>query len=169
MKICPMCNINSATKTNCHIFPSFFGDTMKKLKKITRVYKLNEANILGHKSFKQDTAKEDYLLCPSCESFLGNDLESHVADCFYNLRYDKNSYFKTRINKGLFYKTFYNLDYLKFKRLAYSMLFRASIASVFPFTDFMLNDINLEKRLADVILGKCDFEDISMVKLDYQN
>lgn len=161
MKICPLCNNNLATKTNCHIYPRFFGETLKNSGKYKRVYQLNEDEILGITRFRQDTSKEDYLLCPQCESFLGDELEDHVAKKFYHVRYDNGYFSRTRLEDGFFHKTFPDLDYQIFKRLAYSMVFRASIATNFPFSEFNL-DRTQEDYFADLILGKTDFQDIPL-------
>jgi hypothetical protein len=161
MKICPLCKIDPATKTECHIFPRFLGLSMRIDGNQSRVFRLNEDFILGKTIYNQDTAKEDYLLCPKCESFLDHELETHVAEKFYNVRSDNKYYIKSQINSDVFYYTYKDLDQQKFKRLIYSMIFRASIASIYPYSDFKITE-EQEDYFAKQILGTDFFIDCTM-------
>lgn len=160
-KICPLCNRNEATKTNCHIFPRFLGESMRKSKKSSRVIEIKKDMFFKKISTKQDTAKENYLLCPKCETFINDNYERIVASSFYNKRNELNTYSRYSDGNGFTYRIYDNLDYQCFKVFCYSLLFRASVASVSPFKEFKLPN-SYELFLSDQILGKGSFEDIPL-------
>ena len=81
---CLLCKQSKALKTNSHIIPGFMtksilGNTNKK-----RVYLLGTDRMHKSAEYSQDTDKEDYILCTSCEKCLSID-ESIFRLFFYSI------------------------------------------------------------------------------------
>ena len=64
---CLLCTTNKATKTNLHIIPKFIGKTiLSDGDKKGYILDLKKTNNKVEKV--QDSIKENYILCPSCDS-----------------------------------------------------------------------------------------------------
>ncbi|MCF2442390.1 hypothetical protein L0657_00380 [Dyadobacter sp. CY345] len=143
---CCLCQNERSTKKNSHIIPKFMGKVLFENNDKRQIFGVTAKNI--DKPFiYQDTAKEDYIFCPSCESYL-SVLEGYFAQQIHNL---------IKSNRGPVYfeSLFDNVgsQFLKTKlvepRLVYllidSILFRCHIASIFPFERFLIDKNLLEK------------------------
>jgi hypothetical protein len=160
MKICPLCNINEVVGIESHIFPKFLGKTLKDNKGKNQLFLFSGEDI-KKRIPKQDTAKQDFLLCFACEKMLNEKYENKFAETFYNIRYDNNHYNRFQSEKGLSYRQYKKLDYRTFKLFFYSMLYRASIATIQPYKDFKISP-EFEKLLAGQLLETSEFDDIPL-------
>lgn len=160
MNLCKLCKKRKATQTNSHIFPRFMGVSLLSTQDGKRKgFEIadKEENL---KSF-QDSPKEDYLLCPKCESDIGK-LESYFAKHFFNEFKAQESYQKIYSSKGYNYLTVNNLDYRKFKLTLYTILWRAAASSLPYFQDVKLTKI-IEENLRSIINKEIDFIDYRLL------
>lgn len=163
MKTCKLCLKNEATKKNSHIFPKFIGRSLIKTNSGKQKGFEIDIDSKNNKPF-QDTPKEDFILCESCETKIGT-LERQFANELYNkISYRDNSDFFTKKIAGndvVFYEC-NNVDYKNFKFTIYSILFRAAISSLNFFCDTNLSFEQIEK-LRQVLNHEIKFIDIPII------
>lgn len=97
----------------------------------------------------QDTAKENYILCPSCEDYF-QVLETYVAEHLHKrvLNPKYKSDFTYEVNPGnVHYAVCNNLNLLITRLFFMSIYWRCSITSVSPFTDFEIEDVELLREI----------------------
>lgn len=167
MKICKLCKIRPADQTNSHIFPKFLGISILITPDNKRKgYRIDNETAGKKQKHSQDSPKENYILCTSCEGYLGT-LEREFANDFYKkFKHPKfNKEFPSSIiNEDIKYISCLNVDYQNFKLVVYSMLFRASISSLPFFSDTILED-NQAEKLRQILTGEIDFEDIPILAI----
>jgi len=154
--ICLLCQAAPADKTNSHILPRFISTNfLQEPGKGRRGYEIGADQVQGRKAkVIQDSPKENYILCSSCESFL-SIIEGLAADTFKNWRFHlTNGDFSEKkilpphlslINCGI-------NNALPSRILIYSMFWRASISSHPLFDGYNLNK-QLQESLRTSILS----------------
>ncbi|MEZ5055504.1 MAG: hypothetical protein R2879_00560 [Saprospiraceae bacterium] len=160
--ICPLCNENRATKKSSHIFPRFMGVSIAKTSDGKRKgFTIGEK---GKVRVSQDSPKENYILCPNCESLIGK-LETILANNLINNI--KNAEFLSEFSieqhsgyKKALIPTIKNKD---LKRVILSMLLRAYITSRKEFSNCKLSPEQFQ-ILRKAILDE-DYTDVPMVIL----
>ena len=131
---------------------------MKTIGNKCQVIKIGKESLIGNLKINQDTAKEDYLLCPDCEKKI-EKYETKVANTFYKKRNDSKTYEKKQFGNNYECRKYKGLDYKTFKIFCYSLLYRASIATEQSFIETKLPK-SYEEHLANQILNKEEFNDI---------
>lgn len=136
IKICKLCQQNEATQTNSHIFPRFFKKNYLKTNKGFFYYDIPKQKV---DKKVQDLPKEDYILCPECESRF-QTLE-HFASLYLDDSYNRLK--KTdfpRAQKHSDCQLAPNCDPKVFTLFIYSLIWRAHISTDNAFKDFFLPD-----------------------------
>jgi mRNA-degrading endonuclease RelE of RelBE toxin-antitoxin system len=154
--ICLLCCNDKATKKNSHIFPRFIGKSLIDNKNYRRAYTITD-NLNKPKS-SQDIPKQDYLFCPKCESLIADKFETPMSIGFFNIVDYKSDFFQVRIKNSFTYRVYYKVDYVRFKKFLYSMLFRASISDLIEFVHFKIDD-SYEKEIRKMLLEEDYFQD----------
>jgi hypothetical protein len=161
MTHCSLCQIKEATKTNSHIFPKFMGESMLITKDSKRKgFKISSKDGISKKS-AQDTPKEDFLLCPDCESLLDHKYENPFAKYFYNTREYPRSYFTVIIRNRHLYRVYYKLDFESFTKFFYSIIFRASISNHENLNYYKLAT-DIHEKIRRIILDEIPFESLPL-------
>ena len=124
---CLLCQSEQSTKTNSHILPRFISTGfMKQPGKGNRGYQIG-----GDKhEVIQDSPKEDYILCESCEAYF-SVVEGYAADTFKNWqdKIQKGEYLKEIIVDDLNVVSCQSSNPNAVRLLIYSMFWRAGISS----------------------------------------
>ena len=110
-------------------------------KSIKRAYLIGSDRAHKEPEFSQDTAKEDFILCDSCEKYF-SILETYIATRVHNRLWDIRyaDQFKIIENEGyVSWKVCENVDPLVFRLLIYSILWRCSISNTDLCKDFFLS------------------------------
>jgi hypothetical protein len=171
MKKCNLCLTREATQENSHIVPRFMGVTILENPDGKRKgFKLdNDPNFLNQKP-QQDTPKENYILCPECESIFGK-FERKLANEFYykfkRPEHDKD-FPRVFLPNGILRASNKNVDYTNFKLATYGIFFKVSISELPYFNDSRITNGQRE-RLRQILNNETDFEDISIVLLTSEN
>lgn len=114
----------------------------------------------AHKApeFSQDTAKEDFILCDSCEQYF-SVLETYIATRLHNRLWDIRhaQQFSTYINQeGITWKVCEQIDTLIFRLFIYSIIWRCDISATDLCKDFALNADESETLRATLFSCKYD-------------
>lgn len=142
--ICLLCQIEKATKTTSHIVPKFitkgiFGSSIKK-----KAYIFDSSLYRKNPAICQDSAKEDYILCPSCEDYL-MVLETYFAEYFHkrisNKLFNADFKYNNSLN-GINYANCLKANATVIRLFFYSIFWRCSITSKVPFNDFQIKEEN---------------------------
>ena len=102
--------------------------------------------------FTQDIAKENYLFCPSCESYF-SFMETYVAERLHKRLWTVrlNEQFPYQENEGgVGWKTCLQVDPKIFRLFIYSILFRCSVSSVRLHEGFKL-DVKEEASIKSIL------------------
>lgn len=134
---CKLCLKREADKPNSHIIPKFIS---KRLFESTKPRHSIEINRKGKSRKIQDTPKENFILCNSCEKRL-EYLETLISrkiisiNNYKNLKNDFNliKIGNTRILQCL------KIDPISFKLFIYSVVWRTSISNLKYFESFKLD------------------------------
>lgn len=97
----------------------------------------------------QDTSKESYILCPSCEDYL-QVLETYIAEHLHKrvLKPKYKSDFSYKVNPGnVHYAICNNLNLLITRLFFISIYWRCSITSASPFTNFEISEAEQLRNL----------------------
>lgn len=157
MEICTLCLKNNATQRNSHIFPKFMGTTMlASTDGLRKGYKITTHSGINYKIF-QDTPKEDYIFCPSCESLISRQFETPIANQFYNNRENPRSFFNVFMRDHYFYRVYFKLDYQLFTKFIYSIIFRACVSNTDYFKDFKISP-DIQEKLRKILYENSPFE-----------
>jgi hypothetical protein len=149
---CLLCKVNKATKTNSHIISDFLGKSMlgEQNQKVAYIFDTNKLNVRPRK--EQDTPKQSFILCPSCEKYFGI-LEKYFADNIYNRLWDekfKNEY--TVIQEGVIkWRKYKNIEPIIFYLFIYSIVWRCSISTEENFNSFKIKTAE-EEELQGILL-----------------
>jgi mRNA-degrading endonuclease RelE of RelBE toxin-antitoxin system len=154
--ICLLCCNNKATKKNSHIFPKFLGISLIDNKNYRRAYTITDSLVKPKSS--QDIPKQNYLFCPKCESLIADKFETPMSNEFFNIVDNKSEYFPVRIKNSFTYRVYYKVDYIKFKKFLYSILFRASISDLIEFVEFKIDD-SYKNEIRKMLLNENYFRD----------
>ena len=161
MALCNLCKIREATKTNSHIFPKFLGVSMLNTKGGTKkAYKISSRDGLSRRP-TQDIPKEDFLLCPDCESMLDHEYENPFAKNFYNTREDPRSYFTVVVRNRHLYRVYYKQDFQFFTKFFYTILFRASISNHESLNYYKLPS-SIHETIRRILLNEIPFESLPL-------
>lgn len=152
--LCLLCGLNQASKRNSHILPKFLSTQFLITPDNKKIgYSISSETAMNGKEFKiQDSPKEDYILCPDCESYFGiierisshilNNWEAKVQDGTYKINTIKEDFqileYSSQISKVIFL-------------LAYSIFWRASISNHDLFANFKLKE-KLQNSLKSILL-----------------
>jgi hypothetical protein len=171
MKRCNLCLTREATQENSHIVPRFMGVTiLENPDGIRKGFKLdNDPNFLKQKS-QQDTPKEDFILCPECESRLGK-LERKLAnDVYYKFKKQEFEleFPSTVLPNGIVKATGKNVDYTNFRLASFGIFFKVCISSLPYFIDSRIAK-GQQEILRQILNNEKEFEDISIVILTSQS
>ena len=137
MPTCNLCLSREADKPNSHIIPKFLAKRLFESTKPRHTIKIDRK---GRNKKIQDTPKESYILCKSCERRLEH-LETLIAkqvksiNNYSNLK-DKFSIAEAGNNKTL---NCLHINPTGFKLFVYSLVWRASISKLPEFDSFKLD------------------------------
>lgn len=154
---CLLCKSNPATKTKSHILPKFLSTGYLGSKGQRKGYTLNTETVLdGKRKVVQDSVKEDFIVCPDCESYF-SVLEDLSSSLFLRWR-DKIATRECTLNHIEDDLTVLTCRYLSphiLNLFIYSMFWRASISD---------HDVFINTRLAPSFE-----EELRQILLQYQS
>jgi len=148
MKNCLLCNLNQADQQNSHIVPDFMTKRVFKSekKKIREIISSPNSTYIIHN--KQDTSKEDNILCTECEQYFCT-LEREFANKVHNNLWNEfqPSEFEHKKSETTIWREYKVNDKSLFYLFIYSLVFRCHISQSTSFSEFRLkdNDNNLIK------------------------
>ncbi|AEA42573.1 hypothetical protein [Fluviicola taffensis] len=138
---CLLCKLNNSSKTNSHIFPKslsrklFVSDTGNKGYQVNSKYPINHPP-----QSIQDSPKENYILCPGCETYFGL-LETICVNVL--------NQWKDKVLSGEFLKQQFDDEYSIiscvssnskiFRLMIYSIFWRSSVSNHSVFNSFKIN------------------------------
>lgn len=137
---CLLCQKEHSTKENSHIVPKFMGKSI--LGKEKRGGIVDSSLPLQRIQIKQDSPKENYILCPNCERYF-EILETYSAERLFKriLNPTFNDDFEYQISEGeIEYAECKHLDNLAFRLFIISIFWRCSISTIPPFTKFQIEN-----------------------------
>lgn len=142
MSKCKLCLIKIADKKNSHIIPKFMG---KRLFESTSPR--HGVKIDGNGNLKkiQDSPKEDYIFCSSCEERFAK-LEHYFSlklKSIHNYLNEKDKFKIHTIQNNIILEC-YKIPFNTIKLFNYSLVWRASISNMHEFSSFKLNEFNEE-------------------------
>ncbi len=147
MRLCNLCKTEEATQKNSHIVPRYFGVSLLTTKdKKRKGFEINKDAVGKKVRPYQDTPKESFILCSDCEEKFG-EIERVFANEFFNkFKNDRQKKQTIRLLSDNGYEFFIpkNVNYVNFKLLFYSILWRADISSLNYFNDLELPDETTE-------------------------
>lgn len=152
---CLMCLRNKATKKNSHIIPKFLGIKMLDVGNNRRrghsisTGKTKNGKLFGE--FVQDIPKEDFLVCPTCETKL-SIVETCCAPVLKSIMDEDINESKVEIKneENQEYFEFKELDSIIFHLFVYSLIWRISISQKKVFKNFKLLN-NEEEELREIL------------------
>ncbi|MBK7856659.1 MAG: hypothetical protein IPJ79_18750 [Bacteroidetes bacterium] len=153
---CLLCETNNSTKENSHIIPKFMGKEIFKTEKGNRGFVIGTNSAHLPPQITQDSPKESYILCPSCEQYI-SILETYIATRFHSRLWDKkfSQQFGTfNNNGGITWKVCNEIEPAVFRLFIYSIVWRCSISSVPLCKDFLLNKEEEERLRLSLLLCK---------------
>lgn len=129
--ICLLCDTNNATKENSHIIPKFIGKSILSESTIKRAYIVDTNR--GHlpADFTQDTVKENYLFCPTCELYFSH-LETYIAKRLHKRLWTERyaeQFPRFENQGGITWKVCSEVDKTIFRLFVYSIILRCSLSS----------------------------------------
>jgi len=168
MELCKLCQIREATQKNSHIFPKFMGISMLNSNEgLRKGYKITSFKGIFQRPF-QDTPKEDYLFCPTCEAQINKKYEKPISNLFYQQRDNYRTYFNLVYKYYYSCRVYYQIDYQLFIKFIYSIIFRAGITKIDYFSEFHL-PVEIIERLRKILLDEIPFESLPILILTCPN
>lgn len=154
---CLLCKSNKATKGNSHIVSRFMSKNILGDGNTKRGYLTKTSSMHLPPKFEQDTPKESFILCPSCEKYF-EILETYISQRLNNKLWDIRfaSHFAIESQEGIHWKVCNNIEPIIFRLFIYSIIWRCSISYTSLFKDFKLEN-DYEEYLR-VILFKSKYE-----------
>jgi hypothetical protein len=147
MKKCLFCNNNPATQTDSHIFSDFMTYSLRRYENISRVYSITKDIKTTKPKFSQDTPKESYLFCHTCEQSFGNNFERRIASTFFKDIEQKRNRFSVVFRRhDLVYDVYHAADYVLFKKFLFLQLYRLAVCSL-----AIRNNVNLTNKQLAVV------------------
>ena len=152
--ICFLCQSEKATQENSHILPKFIANSVLGASNAKKGVIIDPGTADKAPTYIQDTDKEDYLLCPSCESYF-SILERYIANHFHNILRDskESNRFKESKLETFIIKECLNINPIIFRLFIYSLIWRCSISSGI-FSDFHLDSEEEELLRATLVKYK---------------
>jgi hypothetical protein len=149
---CLLCLENLSNKENSHIIPKFISKSILGEGPVKRAFLIGTDRAHKPPEFSQDSPKEDYLLCESCEEYF-SILETYMATRLHNriwdIRYQRQ--FITNISEGgICWKNCNEINPTIFRLFIYSIIWRCSVSSTEAFKTFKLEpkeEISLRSAL----------------------
>lgn len=143
MALCKLCKNNPADKENSHIITKFLGKPLFDKDGHKYAWRVGRN---GMKKPVQDTPKEDFILCTSCEKRMAN-VETYFARILSRIDNYKRLTAEFEIEfigteQCIICK---DIHPTLFKLFVYSLVWRASISSLAEFQHFCLPVIDEEK------------------------
>jgi hypothetical protein len=166
--ICLLCDTNKAIKENSHIIPKFIGKTLLNDGGTNRGYILDTSR--GHlpADVIQDIAKENYLLCPDCESYF-SIIETYIAERLHKRLWtvrlaDQFPFYEN--GGGVNWKVCAQIDPNIFRLFIYSIIWRCSISQIRLHSEFKLteDEENLLKKNLQMFISATHKEFIFKVE-----
>ncbi len=137
---CKLCETNIADKKNSHIISKFLGKQLFEGIKPSHAIRIGRG---GTNNKIQDTIKEDYLFCKSCEKRM-EILETYLAKRIYEILNYSNypNKFEKKFIKNQGYLIANDINPFLFKLFVFLQVWRISISASKEFEKFKLpNDI----------------------------
>lgn len=121
--------------------------SLKKEGNISRVHSITKDMIEHPIKPTQDTPKESYLFCPSCENDFSKHFETRIANSFYRDFLRKKNQFNVHFRKyELSYNVYTSVDYITFKKFIFLQLYRTSVCNL-----SIKNNVTLTKDQMDIL------------------
>jgi hypothetical protein len=150
--LCLLCKREAAHKANSHIFPKFLSKRF--LGKKRKGFQVSSDVPFGSPpKIVQDSPKDDYIFCSSCEEFLGV-IEAIACDTFTNWRYkcEKGDFDKHTIQNDVLSIIECNTsNKLTVRLFIYSLFWRSSISEDSVFNNINLSDY-IEENFRQILL-----------------
>lgn len=138
---CLLCLVNKATKTNSHIVPKFLSKGILGTEGAKQGFHLKTTTPDIKPIKSQDTAKENFILCPDCETYiqlLETYFSEHIHKRILNTKFDSN--FEYLSNDEIKLANCINSNLLIHRLFVISIYWRTSITSAFPFYQFKVSN-----------------------------
>ena len=155
---CCLCKVNKATKENSHIVPKFMTKSILGSGSQKRAFLINSGKTYKAPSISQDTAKEDFILCESCERYF-SVLETYLSTRLHNrIHHVKfaNQFTTLENDGGITYKICNEIDSRIFRLFLYSIIWRCSVSSEEAYIDFSLESDEEETLQKALLSSKCE-------------
>jgi len=139
---CLLCLTNKATKTNSHIVPKFMTKNLLGQGNQKRAYTIGTHTGDKPPKYEQDSPKEDFILCPDCESYF-SVLETYINERVHRRLWDirKSADFTEEVNAGgVKWKSCLSTETKTFQLFIYSIIWRCSISSTALFNKFKIDN-----------------------------
>ena len=138
---CLLCLKEKSTKKNSHIIPRFIVKTIFTNSPQRKAFIWDTSSLQNKPEPCQDSAKEDYILCPSCEKYF-EILETYVSEFLHkrilNKKYSDNFSFE-KLGQINFVRCI-KLNPLISKLFFISIFWRCSITQRKPFNVFHIDE-----------------------------
>lgn len=141
--LCHLCETEYASQRDSHILPKFMGKILFKDNSRHHVYRVSAESFQLKPEILQDTIKESYLFCPSCESYLGI-LDGYFSEHVHKLILHNQGpvYFdSTTDSVDTTILSSKKSDPLMSFLFIDSILFRCHLSNISPFQNFSLPPI----------------------------
>lgn len=170
--ICLLCNVNPADNKESHIIPKFMGRPLFEGNEKRHIYHIKSNNLRYKTPISQDTPKEDYLTCKSCEKFfelLDTYFAEHINKHIRTMPKDKFDCYNPDNEDDIL--TFCKEANAKIIDLfIYSVIFRCHIALKSPFQSFVLPNEIAQELGSELMKFKClTKKDLLTLNLDTTN
>ncbi len=143
MNCCKLCKVNTADKKNSHIIPKFLTKSLFHSTPSRHVIYFSKERFHFK---KQDTPKENYILCSSCEKRVSliETIFANYIEKIHNFQDNKEEI--DYVEQGsLEYLTYPSINPNFFKLFIFSIVWRTSISKLKVFYNFKLDTDNEEK------------------------
>ena len=139
--ICLLCDRNKSTKKNSHIVPKFLAKSILGEGSVKRAYLLDTNK--GHlpAPYMQDSVKEDFLFCPSCENFF-SILETYMAQRLHLRLWDirkADQFTEHKNDADVTWKVCKEINSGVFRLFLQSIIWRCSVSESVLFNNFKLD------------------------------
>lgn len=143
MKICKLCILKPANKTNSHIISKFLGKRL--FENLPNRHTIQYSRVSKKDIKKQDTPKEDYILCNFCEKRL------EIIETYFSRRLNEIFFFENYPSKFQLNKI-QEQEYLEcnlrpdlFTLFIYTLIWRSSISNLEIFRNYKLPETTEEQ------------------------
>ncbi len=168
---CLLCRTNKATKTNSHIVPKFVTKSLLGNDNLKRAFTIASSGADRPPIISQDSPKEDFILCPECESYF-SVLETEASRNFFNGIWagTPGPKFMNKTSSGkMMYKELVQMHRVLFHLFIFSIVWRCSITSIRLFQYLKLNESEGEGLRKTLLLFKALTLEGLLAKLTAEN